>query len=229
MSAQADAEPDATPASTYGPVSDWATDLDHVDPAYNRNAPAIWRELVDGGCPSPTPIATAACGRRSPTSWSRRSPTTPSTSRAAAVVVSRAAATTSPEAPIGGAPPITSDPPFHHHARRLLLPPFAPKKIEPWEHEVRTLCRDASTTRSAGTPRHASMPRRSTPSTSRSTVIGRCSACRPRTTTLFREFVHDVLEAVDVEPERARRRLRPARRLPRRADRATTGRTRATT
>ena len=47
-----------------------------------------------------------------------------------------------PSAPIGGAPPITSDPPFHALARRLLLPPFAPKQIEPWEPEIRKLCRE---------------------------------------------------------------------------------------
>ena len=45
-------------------------------------------------------------------------------------------------APIGGAPPITSDPPFHNIARRLLLPPFAPKQIEPWEPEIRSLCHE---------------------------------------------------------------------------------------
>ena len=28
---------------SFGPVTDWATDLDHADPAYNRNAPEIWR------------------------------------------------------------------------------------------------------------------------------------------------------------------------------------------
>jgi hypothetical protein len=28
----------------YGPVSDWAHDLDHADPYYNANAPAIWKE-----------------------------------------------------------------------------------------------------------------------------------------------------------------------------------------
>ena len=35
----------------YGPVSDFATDFDHADPSYNRNAPEIWKELREGGCP----------------------------------------------------------------------------------------------------------------------------------------------------------------------------------
>ena len=72
--------------------------------------------------------------------------------------------------PVGAAPPITSDPPFHHLARRLLLPPFAPKKIEPWEPEIRKLCRqrldDMGDIVDGET---SSTPRCSTPSTSRST------------------------------------------------------------
>jgi hypothetical protein len=30
-------------AAAYGPVTDWAKDLDHADPAYNRYAHQIWR------------------------------------------------------------------------------------------------------------------------------------------------------------------------------------------
>ena len=39
------------PAGIYGPVEDWATDLDHADPAYNPRAPEIWAELRERGCP----------------------------------------------------------------------------------------------------------------------------------------------------------------------------------
>ena len=38
-------------ASVYGPVTDWATDLDHADPEYNPNAPEIWAALRESGCP----------------------------------------------------------------------------------------------------------------------------------------------------------------------------------
>jgi cytochrome P450 len=116
------------------------------------------------------------------------------------VVVSRARGDDFAEAPIGGAPPITSDPPFHHHARRLLLPPFAPKKIEPWEDEVRALCRErldealagAADTIDAATQYAQHIP---------VTVIGRMLGLPPEDDDKFREFVHDALEAVDIERE----------------------------
>jgi hypothetical protein len=30
---------DIAPASIYGPVEDWARDIDHADPSYNPRAP----------------------------------------------------------------------------------------------------------------------------------------------------------------------------------------------
>ena len=38
-------------AADYGPVTDFATDFDHADPEYNPNAPKVWKELREGGCP----------------------------------------------------------------------------------------------------------------------------------------------------------------------------------
>ena len=38
-------------AGIYGPVTDWATDIDHADPSYNPHAPEIWAELRERGCP----------------------------------------------------------------------------------------------------------------------------------------------------------------------------------
>ena len=38
-------------ADDYGPVSDFASDFDHADPAYNPKAPEVWKELREGGCP----------------------------------------------------------------------------------------------------------------------------------------------------------------------------------
>ena len=48
----------------YGPVEDWATDLDHGRPEYNENAHQIWHDLREGGCPVRTPSVTAVCGHR---------------------------------------------------------------------------------------------------------------------------------------------------------------------
>ena len=126
----------------YGPVADFATDFDHADPDYNPNAPAVWKELREGGCP-------VAHSDRYGGMWV---PITHDTVQRGRVrhralhqprgrrVASAAPATSRCPHPIGGAPPITSDPPFHNMARRLLLPAFAPKQIEPWEPEIRTLC-----------------------------------------------------------------------------------------
>ena len=37
--------------SRYGPVSDWATDLDHADPEYDPDAHQTWSDLRQAGCP----------------------------------------------------------------------------------------------------------------------------------------------------------------------------------
>lgn len=122
----------------YGPVTDWATDLDHAEPEYNERAHEIWDELREGGCP-------VARSDRYGGMWTPLThelvkevayDTDHFTSRGVVVDSGRPIA----EAPVGPAPPITSDPPFHQIARRLLLPPFAPKVIAGWEDDIRGLC-----------------------------------------------------------------------------------------
>src|SRR5690606_13609380 len=117
------------------------TDFDHAVPEYNANAPQVWKELRESGCP-------VAHSDRYGGMWAPITHDTVHeiaydtehfTSRAVIVGVRRPGDLALP-APIGGAPPITSDPPFHAVARRLLLPAFAPKQIDPWEDEVRKLC-----------------------------------------------------------------------------------------
>jgi hypothetical protein len=185
--------------SIYGPVTDWSSDFDHADPHYNRNAHEIWSELR-GSCP-------VAHSDRYGGTWLPVThehvreiayDTENFTSRA--VVVS----TLVPEdpAPIGGAPPITSDPPFHHEARKLLLPPFAPKKIDAWEPEVRILCRDlldvmagdvaAGRTIDAAVQYAQNIP---------VNVIARMLGFPLEDQDLFRGFVHDVLEGINLDPQ----------------------------
>ena len=180
--------------SLYGPVTDWVTDFDHADPEYNENAHEIWGELRDK-CPVAhsdryggtwLPVTHADVARIA-------YDTDNFTSRAVVVNTGEILA----EAPIGGAPPITSDPPFHHHARRLLLPPFAPKKIDPWEGDVRALCHqridamgdvdqiDAATQYAQDIPVN---------------VIARMLGFPLEDADLFRGFVHDVLEGVNHAP-----------------------------
>jgi cytochrome P450 len=191
---------EATTTGIYGPVTDWATDLDHADPSYNPRAPEIWAELREGGCP-------VAHTDRYGGMWAPITAelvrevaydTDHFTSRA--VIVSTS--TIEAEAPIGGAPPITSDPPFHALARRLLLPPFAPKQIEPWEPEIRHLCRQrlddmgpivaGETVVDAAVQYAQHIP---------VNVIARMLGFPLEDDDLFREFVHHTLEGVNREPE----------------------------
>jgi cytochrome P450 len=186
----------------YGAVADFATDFDHADPAYNRRAPEVWKELRESGCP-------VAHSDRYGGMWVPITHDTVNevaydtenfTSRAVVVAVGRPGDLALP-APIGLAPPITSDPPFHNMARRLLLPAFAPKKIEPWESEVRVLCRKLLDEIGEVTPGEtiidaAVQYAQNIPVN----VIGRMLGFPEKDEALFRRFVHDVLERIAEEP-----------------------------
>jgi cytochrome P450 len=188
--------------SDYGPVRDWATDLDHARPEYNENAHQIWKELREGGCP-------VAHTDRYGGMWAPLTHETVHevaydtenfTSRSVVVSTIRPG-DLAPPAPIGGAPPITSDPPFHQIARRLLLPPFAPKQIEPWEPEVRRLCRELMDRMGEITPGEtvidaAVQYAQNIPVN----VIGRMLGFPEEDEELFREFVHTTLERINEDP-----------------------------
>jgi cytochrome P450 len=168
--------------SLYGPVNDWATDFDHADPEYNPNAHEIWADLRAtcpvahsdryGGTWLPVTHADVSRIAYDTENFSSRS-----------VVVSTAE--------------ILAEAPFHHHARRLLLPPFAPKQIDPWEHDVRALCHqlidemadtdvvDAAVQYAQHIPVN---------------VIARMLGFPLEDADLFRGFVHDVLEGVNKAP-----------------------------
>jgi len=178
-------------ASLYGPVTDWATDFDHADPEYNLHAHEIWADLR-ATCPvAHTDRYNGAWLPVTHADVTRVAYDTENfTSRSVVVNTGEIVA----EAPIGGAPPITSDPPFHHHARRLLLPPFAPKKIDPWEDDVRSLCTelldemgDAELV-DAAVDYAQSIP---------VNVIARMLGFPVEDADLFRGFVHDILEGVN--------------------------------
>jgi cytochrome P450 len=192
----------APPTGIYGPVTDWVTDLDHADPSYNPRAPEIWAELREQGCP--VVHSDRYGGMWTPLTHELVSEVAYDTENftSRAVVVSTAEPEDFAEAPVGGAPPITSDPPFHHFARRLLLPPFAPKQIEPWEPEVRKLCRQrlddmgeilpGDTIVDAALQYAQHIP---------VNVIARMLGFPVEDDDLFRQFVHDTLENVNSERE----------------------------
>ena len=186
--------------STDSPVNDWATDFNHADPAYNANAHRIWSELRESGCP----VA------HSPRYGGMWAPITHALVHEIAydthhftskgVIVSNARPGI--PAPVGPAPPITSDPPFHQVARRLLLPAFSPKAIDPWEPDVRRLCNElldrigvvaaGETVVDAAVQYAQSIP---------VNVIARMLGFPPDDEEVFRGFVHDLIEQVELPAE----------------------------
>jgi cytochrome P450 len=185
----------------HPPVIDWATDFDHADPAYNRNAHEIWAELRER---CPVAHTERYHGTWLPVTQADVSQIAHDTENytSRAVLVSDTHPDDLAPAPIGGVPPISSDPPFHHHARRLLLPPFAPKQIEPWEPEVRRMCNelldqietsigdDGTVDASAQYTQHIPV-----------NVIARMLGFPVEDAEVFRGFVHDLLEKIDAPRE----------------------------
>ena len=183
----------------YGSVTDWATDLDHADSSYNRHAHTIWRELLDRRCP--VARSDRYHGMWVPLTHDLVSEVAYDTDHftSRSVVVTRTPPQHLASSPVGGAPPITSDPPFHHEARRILLPPFSPKRIAGWEPEVRRLCRERLDAALAGGgalidgavdyAQHIPVA-----------VIRRMLGLPEQDDDLFREFVHDLLESVNLPP-----------------------------
>ncbi|MDA2945852.1 MAG: cytochrome P450 [Actinomycetota bacterium] len=186
--------------SMYGPVTDWANDFDHGDPAYNERAHEIWAEFQESGCP-------VAHSDRYDGLWAPFThelvheiayDTEHFTSQGVVVNTGRPMI----EPPVGPAPPITSDPPFHNVARRLLLPPFSPKVIAAWEPEVRRLCNELLDRMGEITPGESVVDgavqyAQSIPVN----VIARMLGFPTEDEEIFRGFVHDVLERINEAPE----------------------------
>ncbi len=101
-------------------------------------------------------------------------------------------------APIGVAPPITSDPPFHALARRMLLPAFGPKPIEALEPLTHQICGQLLDNLSGRTGFDAAVeyaqhiPVR---------VIVGMLGFPGEDADIFRHFIHQILEDVDLSSE----------------------------
>jgi cytochrome P450 len=183
--------------SIYDKVADWATDFDHADPEYNRRAHEIWADLRHR---CPVAHTDRYRGVWLPVTYDHIREIAYDTDRFTSQSVVVSAIRPKGLAPVGSAPPITSDPPFHHAARRLLLPAFAPRKVEAWESDVRTLCRellDGMPTHTVATVDAALDYAQHIPVR----VIARLLGFPPGDDDLLRGFVHDLLEGINLPAE----------------------------
>ncbi|MEI8050676.1 MAG: cytochrome P450 [Actinomycetes bacterium] len=176
------------------PVTDFATDFDHTDPAYVADPFPVWDELRET---CPVAHTDRYGGAWLPTRHEDVSAiahdTEHFTSRTVVLGNGRPGEDALP-APIGVAPPITSDPPFHAQARRLLQPAFAPKIVDQYEIFTRELCASlldpfvgkGSIEVSGDYAEH--IP---------TLVIAKMLGFPEEDEELFRGFVQQILEAVD--------------------------------
>jgi cytochrome P450 len=177
------------------PVEDFATDWDHADSQWVNDPYPIWEDLR-GRCP-------VAHTERYGGAWfpathqgvsQIANDTENFTSRAVIINNGRPSEEDLP-APIGGAPPITSDPPFHQVARRLILPALAPGPINALEPRIRSLCADLldrlgdDELINGGNDYAQHIP---------PAVISRMLGFPDEDEELFRNFVHIVVNAIDL-------------------------------
>jgi cytochrome P450 len=131
-----EAETNARVAERYGPVTDWATDFDILDPDYVVHPEVRWLEQRER-CPI------AFTNRRQRTWLPVRYEDLSDIAHDVDRFSSRDIAVVSPfAAPINDifpVPPISSDKPTHTWARRLLLPAFGPSAIEAMTPVTRAL------------------------------------------------------------------------------------------
>ena len=177
------------------PVTDFATDFDHTDPAWVADPYPIWEDLR-ARCP-------VAHTERYGGAWFPAThagvtqiakDTENFTSRTVIMNDGRPDELALPS-PIGVAPPITSDPPFHQIARKLILPAFSPGAINPLEPQVRALCGTLLDRVAGGDVVEASWDyaRLIPPS-----VIRQMLGFPEADTDVFIDIVHTVTESVDL-------------------------------
>lgn len=184
-------------AGNHPPVVDWHTDFDHTDPVWAADPYPIWADIRSSGCP--VAHSERYGGVWLPTRHEDVSAIAYDTDHftSQSVVVSEGRPMM--PAPQGIAPPISSDPPFHHEARRLLLPAFSPKAVAAIEPFTRQYCNellDAVEGRDAvdgATDFAQHIPVR---------VIAKMLGFPAEDADIFRTFVHNALEGVDLPVEK---------------------------
>jgi cytochrome P450 len=185
--------------SENGSVTNWATDFDHADPQYNKNAPAIWSSLR-GQCP--VAHTTRYGGAWLPLTYDFVRKIAYDTEHFSSEGVIVGADRPTVPRPMGAAPPITSDPPFHIQARRLLLPAFSPKRIALLEPDIRALCKAQLDKLCApGAPPFVVDVAQDYAKQIPVGVIAKMIGLPAEDKALFDAFLHDILEDVNLPPE----------------------------
>jgi|SRR5947209_949457 len=116
------------------PVSDWACDWDHLDPAWVSNPYPIWQELREH---SPVAHTDRYRGVYFPTRYAdiREVAYDPNRFSSRRVVVREGEYRVD-------SPPITSDPPEHRPVRMALIPPFTPQAVAKLEPQTKSVCNE---------------------------------------------------------------------------------------
>jgi hypothetical protein len=179
-----------------GPVADWASDFSHLEPEWSADPYPIQDDLRQrcpmahterfGGGWLPTRYEDVAAIAYDTERFSSRS------------IIMGNFRPPLELAPIGSSPPISSDPPFHHDARQLLLPAFTKTRVARQEPATKALCHslidafDGADVVDAARDYAQHIPIR---------VIADMLGFPPEDGPRFREFVENVLEGINLEPD----------------------------
>jgi len=189
------ASPGTRSEAVTGPVTDWAADFSHLDPAWAADPYPIQDDLRQrcpiahtgrfGGAWLPTCYADIAAIAYDTERFSSRT-----------IIVGNVRPPRD-LAPAGGSPPITSDPPFHREARRLLLPAFTKTAVSKQEPMTAALCHSliddlrGKDVVDAARDYAQHIPMR---------VIAEILGFPPQDAPQFREFVENTLEGINRPP-----------------------------
>ena len=185
-----------------GPVSDWATDFSHLEPGWSADPYPIQDDLRQrcpiahterfGGGWLPTRYSDVAAIAYDTERFSSRS------------IIMGNFRPPRDLAPVGGSPPISSDPPFHARARKLLLPAFTKTAVSRQEPATRAFCHalvdafEGQDVVDAAYDYAQHIPMR---------VIADMLGFPPQDGPQFREFVENLLEGINLDPDERMERV----------------------
>ncbi|GAB2837099.1 cytochrome P450 [Actinocorallia aurea] len=180
-----------------GPVEDWATDFSHLEQEWAADPYRIQDDLR-GRCP--VARTERFGGAWLPTRYEDVAEIAYDTERfSSRAIVVGSYRPSRGLAPVGAIPPISSDPPFHQGARKLLLPAFTKSAVARREEATRAFCHAlidglaGHDVVDAATEYAQHIPMR---------VIADMLGFPPEDGPKFRAFVEDVLEGVNLPPEK---------------------------